>query len=349
MSPSGTHNGAAAALPGPAYSVVIPCYNSAATIAELLTRLDAVFGQMESSYEILAVDDASPDRGTWPAILAAGRGLPLRAFQFTRNFGRTAAVLCGMEQARGDWIIVMDDDLQHRPEDIPRLAELGDHDAVVADFPYRERHHSLAQRATSRFRNWFETSVLGKPRHIRMSPFIMLRAEIAKMMLMPTQLRPYFPALLLHVTRDVVAVHAAHAPRSAGQSGFGFRARLGMFSNLIFNNSALPLRGVAVMGSALAALAILAGFYLTLTRLLSQRNVPGWTSIIVVELFLGGALLLSLGIVGEYLARIIQLGEQRPPYLVRASHDESADVETAGRDGAGRLKQPSASPAQEPT
>jgi dolichol-phosphate mannosyltransferase/undecaprenyl-phosphate 4-deoxy-4-formamido-L-arabinose transferase len=318
----------------------VPCYNSADTIAELFARLDEVFRRMGSSYEILAVDDASPDRRTWPAMIAAGRGRPVRAFQLTRNFGRTAAVLCGMEQARGNWIIVMDDDLQHRPEDVPKLAELGDHDAVVADFPYRERHHSLAQRATSRLRNWLETRVLGKPRHIRMSPFIMIRAEIARMMLMSTQRRPYFPALLLHVTRDLVAVHASHAPRGSGRSAFGLRARLAMFSNLMFNNSTIPLRGVAMMGGVLAVTAVLVGCYLVLARLLSQRYIPGWTSIVVIELFMGGAMLLSLGIVGEYLARIIQLGEQRPLYFVRASHDECAEMRTAGFAGTDAMKRP---------
>lgn len=308
----------------PTYSVVIPCYKSSRTIGELIARLGDVFGQMAASYEIVAVDDASPDAETWPAILDAAKQRPVRAFQLTRNFGRTAAVLCGMQRARGRWIVVMDDDLQHEPEEIPKLAAMRAHDVVVADFPFDERHHTLSQRLTSRLRSWFDFKILGKPRHIRMSPFIMIKGDIARMMLASNHQHPYMPAILLHVTRDIVAVHVAHAPRKDGQSNFGFVKRLKLFSNLVFNNSSLLLRAVATAGAGFAGLAVLVAFYLIVLRAFSTRYVPGWTSIAVIQLFIGGAILLALGIIGEYLIRIIQLGEQRPTYFVRA-HYESGD------------------------
>jgi glycosyltransferase involved in cell wall biosynthesis len=311
---------------GPTYSVVIPCYNSSRTLDELFALLGDVFTRMKASYEIVAVDDASTDPQTWPTIVKAAKSRPVRAFQLTRNFGRTAAVLCGMERAKGRWVIVMDDDLQHSPEDIPKLAEMGEHDAVVADFPFSERHHSISQRLTSRLKNWFDFKVLGKPRHIRMSPFILIRTEVVRMMLRSNHQHPYLPALLLHVTRDIASVHASHAPRTVGRSNFGFAKRFKMFTNLIFNNSSILLRAVAVMGAAFAALAVLLGCYLMAVRLTSARYAPGWTSIAVIELFMGGAVLLSLGIMGEYLIRIIQLGEHRPAYFVRSSHEMDGET-----------------------
>jgi glycosyltransferase involved in cell wall biosynthesis len=293
----------------------------------LFDSLGQIFSKMESSYEILAVDDASPDPSTWRTIVAAARGRPVRAFRLTRNFGRTTAVLCGFERARGQWIIVMDDDLQHRPEDIPELARMREHDAVVADFPYDERRHSISQRMTSRLRNWFDALILDKPADIRMSPFIMIKAQIAKMMLGSNQRHPYFPALLFYVTRDVVSVHASHASRMVGRSNFGFLARLRMFSNLMFNNSTILLRAVAAMGALVAAAAAVTACYLIVARMASARVIPGWTSGIVVELFMGGAILLSLGIMGEYLARITQLAEHRPAYFVRESVELNAEVD----------------------
>ncbi|MBN9007095.1 MAG: glycosyltransferase family 2 protein [Rhizobiales bacterium] len=309
----------------PTYSVVIPCYNSSRTIGKLIGLLSDVFAGMGASYEIVAVDDASPDSQTWPAIVKSADGAPVKAFQFTRNFGRTAAVLCGMAHARGRWIIVMDDDLQHQPEDIPKLAAMRDHDAVAADFPFSERHHTLSQRLTSRLKNWFDFKVLGTPRNIRFSPFIMFRSEIVSMMLRSHYRHPYLPALFLHVSRDIVSVHASHAPRMDGRSNLGFVKRLNMFSHLLFNNSPLLLRAVAVAGAGFAILAIVIGGYLIADRLISARYAPGWTSLVVIELFMGGAILLSLGIIGEYLIRIIQLGEQRPTYYVRTSYEASAD------------------------
>ena len=305
----------------PAYSIVIPCYNSSATIGELFVLLGETFERMGSSYEILAIDDASTDGLTWQAIIAAAGTRPVRAFQLTRNFGRTAAVLCGLKYARGDSIIIMDDDLQHRPEDIPKLAEQREHDAVVADFPIGERHHSLSQRLTSWLRDRFDTRILGKPRHIRMSPFIIIKAQIARMMLQSYPQHPYLPALLLHVTRDIVSVRARHAPRKAGQSSFSFRRRLAMFSNLIFNNSAILLRAMAVSGAVFAGLAILAVCCLLVVGLFPARHVRGWTTVALIEIFMGGSILLSLGIIGEYVARLIQLGEHRPTYFVRTSFE----------------------------
>jgi glycosyltransferase involved in cell wall biosynthesis len=330
MQPSGqTNDSSARAGAEPAYSVVIPCYNSSGTIGELFNLLDETFNKMASSYEILAVDDASTDPLMWQTIVAAARGRPVRAFQLTRNFGRTAAVLCGFERAMGQWIIVMDDDLQHRPEVIPELAKMREHDAVIADFPYHERHHTFSQRMTSRLKNCLDGVILDKPRHIRMSPFIMIKTQIAKMMLGSNQRHPYFPALLFYVTRDIVSVHASHAPRKVGRSNLGFLARLKMFSNLIFNNSTILLRAVAAVGALLTAAAALAACYLVFAGMVSNQSIQGWTSVVVIELFVGGAILLSLGIMGEYLGRVIQLAEHRPAYFVRASLEATAEMDEA--------------------
>jgi glycosyltransferase involved in cell wall biosynthesis len=240
-------------------------------------------------------------------------------------------VLCGLEQARGAWLITMDDDLQHRPEDIPALVAVTDHDAVVADFPFGERHHSLAQRLTSRIKGWFDFKALGKPRHLRMSPFIMIRADIVRMMLLSRTPHPFIPALLFNVTRDVVAVPASHAPRRYGRSQIGMRARLRLFSNLLINNSSLLLRAVAWIGAGAAALSLGGALYLVVMRLGGANYLTGWTSLAVIELFMGGMILFSLGVIGEYLVRIIQLAERRPAYFIRARHEvETADATDCG-------------------
>jgi dolichol-phosphate mannosyltransferase/undecaprenyl-phosphate 4-deoxy-4-formamido-L-arabinose transferase len=305
----------------PEFSVVIPCFNCKLTIEELLGRLAEVFARLQRTYEVILVDDGSPDPETWPAIVAAAQAKPVRAFRLTRNFGRTAAVLCGMEQARGKWVITMDDDLQHRPEDIPRLTAVAGHDAVVANFAFGARYHTLSQRVTSRIKGWFDHKALGKPRHIQMSPFIMIRAEIVRMMLRSRTPHPFIPALLFHVTRDVVAVAASHAPRRTGRSQFGFGKRLQLFSNLLINNSSMLMRAFALFGFGAALLSLALAVYLMVMRLVSDNYVPGWTSLSVIELFMGGMILITLGVIGEYLVRIIQLAERRPAFFVRAEHE----------------------------
>jgi dolichol-phosphate mannosyltransferase/undecaprenyl-phosphate 4-deoxy-4-formamido-L-arabinose transferase len=314
----------------PAYSIVIPSYNSRLSIGELVARIGTTLTGRGATFEVIVVDDASPDPGTWPAILdVAARHPEVRAFRLTRNFGRTAAVLCGMVEARGHWIITMDDDLQHRPEDIPKLTAITDRDAVVAAFPYRTRQHSWSQRSTSRIKAWFDHKALGMPKNVRMSSFIMIRASIVRMMLQSRTPHPFIPALLFHVTRDIVSVPCQHDPRQHGRSEFGLRRRLRLFSNLIINNSSLLLRFIAAVGIATALVSLALGVVLVALRMTTRQAVPGWTSLAVIELLIGGLILFSLGVIGEYLARIIQLAERRPAYFVREASDQPSFGTTA--------------------
>jgi dolichol-phosphate mannosyltransferase/undecaprenyl-phosphate 4-deoxy-4-formamido-L-arabinose transferase len=322
------------------YSVVIPAYNCAASINELVQRIANTFTKrVRASYEIVIVDDGSPNPDTWPTIVnTVRRHRHVRAFRLTRNFGRVSAVLCGMERARGRWIITMDDDLQHRPEDIVALVGKQEHDAVIADFGFSARRHSWTQKTTSFIRGWFEHLLLGIPRHLKMSPYMMIRSDIVRMMLESRSPHPFIPALLFHATTDVVAVSAVHEYRRYGKSAFNFWRRMTLFSNLLINNSSFLLKSVAVVGIIAAAMSVLLATVLTVKRLNESIVVEGWTSLAVIELFFGGLILFSLGVIGEYLLRITQLAERRPAYFVRSAIDSetaatAADQENAARRG----------------
>ncbi|MBM3618971.1 MAG: glycosyltransferase family 2 protein [Alphaproteobacteria bacterium] len=301
----------------PTYSVVIPVYNSTRTLPELVERLTNVFNAAGLSHETIFVNDGSPNPETWPILKTLAAAYPqVRAFCLARNFGKAGAVLCGMQHARGNWIITIDDDLQHAPEDIPLLLAQQQHDVVMGSFTNRKKH-TLLQRFGSRVKAYFDSRILGIPAGLKNSPFKVFRADVVRNMLAIHTSRPFIPSLMLYVTRDIVQVGVTHHAREHGKSAFTLRRRIRQFSNLIFGNSSIVLQAVAFLGISIAMLSLTYGGWLIIKHFLHGAGVPGWTSLMVVMLTLGGLTLFSIGVIGEYLIRIIEGIERRPAYFVR--------------------------------
>lgn len=300
----------------PLVSVVVPVYCSTSTVDELARRVERVFAELPFDYELILVDDGSPNPDTWPTVEAVAKRDPrVVAIQLTRNFGQQAATLCGLRAARGDWVVTMDDDLQHRPEDIPSLLEHREHDIVIAQFA--RKRHGVLKRMISRMKSEFDRIVIGRPRGLQLSPFRLLCRTVVAGMLVISTPNPFIPALMLHVSRDVVGAPATHDARREGRSGYGLPGMLRLFGNLIINNSSLLLRWVGQLGIffALASFAIAA--LVAFRKIVYDTPVTGWTSLLATMLLLGGLLLFGLGIVGEYLIRIIEASEAKPTYFVR--------------------------------
>jgi len=299
----------------PVYSVVIPVYNSTVTLPQLVDRQDAVFSEMGVGHEIIFVDDCSPNKDTWPLLQGLAAAHPqVHCVRLARNFGKAGAVLCGMSHVSGQWVITIDDDLQHAPEDIPILAAKRQHDVVIGTF-HNQKKHSTLQTFTSWVKRRFDVLIFGDLKGVRMSPYKMFKAEVVRNMLKVVTPHPFIPALMLYATRDIVQVAITHHPRQHGKSAFNLRRRIRQFSNLLFGNSSLILKAMAYLGISIAVLSFAFGGWLILSVFMYGRTVPGWTSLMVITLMLGGSILFSLGIIGEYLIRIIEGVERRPPFL----------------------------------
>lgn len=315
-------------MPSINFSVVIPVYNSNRSLPELMERLHAVFRQkMDETYEIILVDDCSPRPETWKRLRSLAEADPrVRIFRLAKNFGQGCALLCGMEKARGNWIVTMDDDLQHRPEDIPLLAAHRDHDVVIARFPEKACGHF--KKLTSNLKGRMDAHLLGKPRHVTSSPFRLMKRHVVEGMLTIRTPRPFIIAMILAVTSDVVNADATHAPRKYGRSNYTLRNSFSLISNMLFNNSSFMLRSMSVFGFALAGLSIVYGIYLVLRRLIQHHVPPGWTSLMVVVLISSGIIIFCLGILGEYVARLIETAEARPTWVIRESIDNTESNNT---------------------
>jgi glycosyltransferase involved in cell wall biosynthesis len=299
------------------YSIVVPVFNTSKSLAVLSESLGTVFGDtVRAGYELIFVDDGSSNPETWPALEQIARtNRHARVIQLTRNFGQNAAVLCGLGESKGDYIITMDDDLQHAPEDIPLLLAEKDHDVVFAQFPAKKHH--VIRRVLSAIKGLFDRIIIGTPGHVSMTSFRLMKRVVVEGLITIKTPHPYLSALIFHVTDDVVGVRVTHHERSDGRSGYNVIKMIRLFSNLLINNSSFLLRGVGLVGILMSAASFCIAVYLVFKRLTQDRVVEGWTSLMVAILFIGGMVLFSMGVMGEYLVRIISGVESMPTYIVR--------------------------------
>lgn len=299
-------------------SIVVPVYD-APDPAALADRIDAAFRGRDEQHEIIYVDDASPG-GSWAVLERLAREREhVRAVQLTRNFGQQAATLCGLAAARGSLVITMDDDLQHDPADIPLLLAARDHDVVIGQLVRNEQ--PLLRRMASRVKGRFDEIIIGKPKHLQLSSFRLLSRTVVDAVLSMRTPNPFLPALIFHVTKDVAGVAVSHSRRTAGKSGYSAAKLLRLFSNLVINNSSLLLRIAAYTGISFALLSFFLGVMAVYRKVMHGVAVTGWTSLFAALMMVGGLLLVSVGIIGEYLIRIIESSEARPSYFVRRRID----------------------------
>jgi undecaprenyl-phosphate 4-deoxy-4-formamido-L-arabinose transferase len=304
----------------PQLSVVIPMWNEEANVAALLERLYAVLEGLHLAFEVVAVDDGSLD-GTLAVLLREqATRRTLQIVSLSRNYGQHAAVMAGFAEARGEWIVTLDADLQNPPEEIPRLvAALRDgHDLVNT---WREdRQDGAFRRWASRLVNRVVRSWSG----IEMRDLgCMLRGyhrSVVQPMLRRPELQTFVPALATLHARRPVEIPVGHAERARGASAYSLRRLLSLQLDLVTSSSVAPLRLLFVLGLAIAAAGIGFGAFLLAMRLLLG---PEWAAEGVFTLFailfvFVGAQFVAFGLLGEYIGRIFQQVRERPPYLVQA-------------------------------
>ena len=298
-------------------SVVIPLYRSAPTVELLLRRVATVLASITSSYEIVLVEDCSPD-DTWQAIENA-RGVygeRVVAVQLMRNYGQHNALMCGLGLARGRVVVTMDDDLQNPPEEIPKLLarlEEGGFDLVYGSADVRQ--HAGWRNLGSALVWSFYRRVFGG--RVTPTTYRAMRHELARSVLFYDLNFTYLDGLLAWCTTRIGEVTVAHDARAVGTSGYSMRKLLLLALNLYTNFSLLPLQLV----SAIGLLAALGGFglgaYYLVLYLAASISVPGFASIIVAVLVLGGIQLLALGVIGEYVGRMHLNVNRKPQFIVR--------------------------------
>jgi glycosyltransferase involved in cell wall biosynthesis len=321
---------ALSATGAPTLSLVIPVYNEAESIPALRAALERVLAKLRIDYEIILVDDGSHD-DTWRALAAWHKSdARVHALRFPRNFGKEAALSAGLYHARGAAAVLMDSDLQHPPEIIPKFVEKWreGHDMVYAMRTSREGDSALRRGATRAFYRLF-----ARIADVDLPPgagdFRLLDRKVVDVLnRMPERLR-FMKGLYAWAGCRHIGVPYAPPPRRHGRSAMSMRRLTGFGLDGIVAFSRVPLAISGWIGAAIALVALLYGSFLVVRTLIVGVDVPGYASIMVGIMLLGGVQLLALGVLGAYVGRIYEEIKQRPLYIV--SERLSAPADEASR------------------
>jgi polyisoprenyl-phosphate glycosyltransferase len=305
-------------------SVVVPVYGCAGCLGVLHDRLTRSLSEITAGYELVFVDDRSRDGGWEVLQRLAARDAHIRAFRLSRNFGQDAAITAGLAQARGDWAVVMDCDLQEAPEDIPRLWAAAGEGYDIVRTVRRGWRHSPFRRATSRVyrRLTLETDV--RPDYSNLS--LMSRRVIDAFLRLRDRDREFMIALDW-LGFDSTAIEIDHHERHAGESGYNLHRLVRVALDGMFFRSTVLLRLVVLLGFLVALAGIVIAAFEVVDYFAEPNNtVPGYTSLAVLLLVLAGFIIVSVGVVGLYVGRIFEQVKDRPLFLIDAEA-ERAEVE----------------------
>lgn len=298
-------------------SVVIPVYHSAQYLPKLVSRLMRVLLAETAPFEIILVDDGSTD-ASWDVLSELWTRYPshVMAIQLMRNYGQHNALMCGFRQARGQYIVTMDDDLQNPPEEIPKLlSSIRKSGADLVYGVYRQKKHAAWRNVGSALVRRFYKMVLKVP--IEPTSFRIIKSKLLKSILSYNKNFTYVDGLLTWNTQRIGAAEVEHHARLNGKSGYSISRLVVLALNLFTNFSLVPLQLVSVWGMFVAVVGLLFGGYFLVQSLLSNIAVSGYASTIVAIMVLGGTQLLALGIIGEYLGRIHLNVNRKPQYVER--------------------------------
>lgn len=310
----------------PQWSIVIPCYRSGDWIPELLGRIHAALGQRHGLGEIILVDDASPDRTTWPAIEKAAAEHPwVRGIGLQFNVGQYRALMAGLAESRGQWVVTMDDDLQTPPEELQKLfqaaTEYPEMDAIIGR--YAVKRHSRLRNLGTRLVARVHAVVYDSPPGLETTSFRIMNRLLVDALCADRSTDPVFPSIILRNTRRILNVEVEHAPRTRGQSGYSLSRMVDIVLTQVFNASTMPLRFVSLLGLTVSIAALAFGAYSFVAWLRGLILEPGFTTLVLLISLLGGLILLSVGVIGEYLIRVVTESGGAPRYIVRARAGES--------------------------
>ena len=302
------------------YSVVVPVYNSEHTLGELYTRLEKVFREtLKEDFELILVDDGSKDRSYEIMTELREKDHRVRIIQMARNFGQHPALLCGFAHAKGEFIVTMDDDLQHQPEELPKMInvmnERDDVDVIIAS--YEGRKHNLIRKLGTKLSVWATSKMLGKDPNLQITSYRLIRRFLVEAMLKTNTYLPQIGNLLVLSSNRIINVPVQHAARAYGKSGYSFRR---LVKDLIYDitaHTAFPLLMVRNIGIASFLVSLCLAIYYLVRYFMFGISVEGWTSLMLVMLAFFGLTLLSIGIIGIYLMNILNEAKKMPHYVIR--------------------------------
>lgn len=299
-------------------SFVIPCYRSEHTIEHVVAEIcETMKGMEQYSCEIILVNDCSPD-GTWAAIRRlCQQDSRIKGINFARNFGQHAALMAGLRQSGGEYVVCLDDDGQTPADEVGKLLEKLEegYDAVYASYAHKQ--HSLFRNLGSKVNELMTRIMLEKPKELYISSYFAVRRFVVEDMIRYENSYPYVIGLVLRATKNITNVEVNHREREEGSSGYTLKKLFALWFNGFTAFSVKPLRIATGIGCLSAAVGFLYGLYTIVKRLINPAVPMGFSSTMAAIVFFGGMIMIMLGMIGEYIGRIYISLNNSPQYVIR--------------------------------
>jgi undecaprenyl-phosphate 4-deoxy-4-formamido-L-arabinose transferase len=310
-------------------SFTIPCYRSENTIKAVVNEIILNVQKMDScDYEIIAVNDASPD-GTWEILKELSDCNPrIKAIDLAGNVGKHAALMAAFSMVEGEIVIGVDDDGQCPINELPKLlAPLNDgYDMSMAHYPKKKQ--SVFKNFGSLVNDFMVRFLIGKPKGMTFSNYIARKRFVCEEIIKYKNPYPYLEGLTLRTTQKIAMVPMEERERQSGKSGYTFKKSIALWVNGCTAFSVKPLRLSTVLGLVFSMIGFGTGIFMIVRKLISPDIQAGYTSIVALMLLIGGVIMMLLGIIGEYLGRIYICINNSPQYVIRERRNvERNDIE----------------------
>ena len=299
-------------------SFVIPCYRSVQTIGRVVEEIDTTMKSLSSyHYEIVLVNDSSPD-DTYEVIRAlCGQRTDICGVNLAKNFGQHAALMAGFRYAHGDVVVCLDDDGQTPADEVGKLLDKIDEGYDVVYAKYTRKHHSGFRNFGSKINELMTRVMLGKPKKLYISSYFAARKFVVEEMMRYTNPYPYVIGLVLRTTKNIANVEVTHRDREMGTSGYTIGKLLGLWFNGFTAFSIKPLRIATAMGCLTACGGFIYGIYTVIKKFVNPAVPVGFSAIMAALVFIGGMIMLMLGLIGEYIGRVYISLNNSPQYVIK--------------------------------
>lgn len=300
-------------------SFIIPCYASEGSVALVMEEIRQVVGQRpDYDYEIVAVNDCSPDNVMSVLRQEAAKDPKVKAIDLARNGGRHNALICGCHYASGDYVVFIDDDQQCPTDQLWNLMSPlteGNYDVSIAKYPKKTQSglKNFGSQVNDAVANW----LLGKSKDLKFSNFSVMKKFVKEEVIRYTNPYPYLSGLMLRATSRVTNVVMEERERTIGVGHYNFRKSFALWMNSFTTFSVKPLQLSTKCGVVCAVLGLLMACYTVIHKLMYPNVAAGYSSLMAVMLFLGGMILFVLGLIGEYVGRIYISLNNSPQYVIR--------------------------------
>ncbi|SDC54236.1 undecaprenyl-phosphate 4-deoxy-4-formamido-L-arabinose transferase [Pseudomonas guariconensis] len=292
-------------------SVVVPVFRSEDILLTLYERISTQLDKLTDDWELILVDDASPGRAWRVASVLYEKDARVKCVRFARNHGQQHATLCGLGYARKTYVITIDDDLQCYPEDIPLFIDQlkAGKCVVIGKIEKSEKQHHWWRNIGSRVNQRLAGRIIGKPETLALSSFRAMTLDVAKKLTAYKGAHPHIAAMIFKsVPHSLICnVVIRHAEREDGKaSSYSLPKLIKTLSYLVINHSYMPLRFMIGWGVTVSILSMAYALWVLVHGLIDGYSLPGWASLAVLVSFLSGNILLALGVLGEYLGRLVE-------------------------------------------